>query len=121
MNNARHVDNLERMVAFCENNSDCRCAVLLNYFGECGKICHDFQTMCDICKTKMVKATESDFQIGGKRKRFVIKGEKKAILVLSYETERYPDNGKLNSLAQETGLPVASVVGWFKNQRRTKK
>ena len=62
MNNARHVDNLERMVAFCENNSDCRCAVLLNYFGECGKICHDFQTMCDICKTKMVKATESDFQ-----------------------------------------------------------
>ena len=69
----------------------------------------------------MVKATESDFQIGGKRKRFVIKGEKKAILVLSYETERYPDNGKLNSLAQETGLPVASVVGWFKNQRRTKK
>ncbi|KAB7499389.1 Bloom syndrome-like protein [Armadillidium nasatum] len=49
-----HYDNLFRMVAYCENKTDCRRAQLLNYFGEifdredCRK---SVATMCDNCRT----------------------------------------------------------------------
>ncbi|XP_052100493.1 recQ-like DNA helicase BLM [Mytilus californianus] len=51
-----HIDNLFRMVQYCENVADCRRAQLLHYFGE-----HDFDTdtcdsfrgsICDNCVSK---------------------------------------------------------------------
>ncbi|XP_012280002.1 Bloom syndrome protein homolog [Orussus abietinus] len=50
-----HMDNLFRMVAFCENKTDCRRVQQLNYFGE---IFHQEQcianksTSCDNCRNK---------------------------------------------------------------------
>jgi bloom syndrome protein len=47
-----HTENLFRMVAYCENKTDCRRAQLLHYFGELfdSKICRDSaETACDTC------------------------------------------------------------------------
>lgn len=47
-----HLDNLFRMVAYCENKTDCRRAQLLQYFGEVfeSKLCKETpETACDIC------------------------------------------------------------------------
>ncbi|XP_035659314.1 Bloom syndrome protein homolog [Branchiostoma floridae] len=49
-----HMDNLLRMVQYCENESDCRRAQLLHYFGETDfnpELCtSDPRTTCDNCK-----------------------------------------------------------------------
>lgn len=47
-----HTDNLWRMVAFCENQTDCRRTQQLNYFGENfdRKLCIATRaTTCDSC------------------------------------------------------------------------
>jgi bloom syndrome protein len=47
-----HLDNLFRMVAYCENKADCRRAQLLQYFGELfdTKLCKQSpETACDNC------------------------------------------------------------------------
>ncbi|XP_038070816.1 Bloom syndrome protein homolog isoform X2 [Patiria miniata] len=48
-----HLDNLYRMVQFCENSVDCRRVQLLNYFGETTytkeKCLQNRQTACDNC------------------------------------------------------------------------
>ncbi|KAG0728059.1 Bloom syndrome [Chionoecetes opilio] len=48
-----HFDNLWRMVAFCENHTDCRRVQILNYFGEVydrEKCRRTIQLACDNCK-----------------------------------------------------------------------
>ena len=51
-----HMDNLYRMVQYCENKTDCRRAQLLGYFGElfdkerCKEIT---QAVCDNCNSKV--------------------------------------------------------------------
>ncbi|PSN41142.1 hypothetical protein C0J52_05200 [Blattella germanica] len=53
-----HLDNLWRMVAFCENRTDCRRALQLNYFGENfdRKLCIETRaTTCDNCEQQCVK------------------------------------------------------------------
>ena len=50
-----HMDNLYRVVQYCENVIDCRRAQLLHYFGETtfdAKDCiNDEQTVCDNCES----------------------------------------------------------------------
>ncbi|XP_072038098.1 uncharacterized protein [Amphiura filiformis] len=51
-----HIDNLYRMVQYCENQVDCRRAQVLNYFGETGydrENCRaSRQSTCDNCMSK---------------------------------------------------------------------
>ncbi|XP_014238784.1 Bloom syndrome protein homolog isoform X2 [Trichogramma pretiosum] len=50
-----HMDNLYKMVAFCENRTDCRRTLQLNYFGEIfdrKKCMSKRQTTCDNCKNQ---------------------------------------------------------------------
>lgn len=54
-----HVDNLWRMVAFCENKTDCRRALQLSYFGEHfdRKTCKSMpRTVCDNCDSKVISS-----------------------------------------------------------------
>lgn len=51
-----HMDNLFRMVSFCENKTDCRRALQLNYFGEIfnrEKCIENKSTACDNCRCKV--------------------------------------------------------------------
>lgn len=51
-----HMDNLFKMVSFCENRTDCRRALQLNYFGEVfdRKQCiANKATSCDNCRSKV--------------------------------------------------------------------
>lgn len=51
-----HLDNLFKMVNFCENTTDCRRALQLNYFGEMfnREICiSNKQTACDNCRNQV--------------------------------------------------------------------
>lgn len=53
-----HLDNLFKMVAFCENKTDCRRALQLNYFGELfdRSICvQNKLTSCDNCKNQVYR------------------------------------------------------------------
>jgi len=48
-----HLDNLARMVGYCENKTDCRRAQQLDYFGEIfnAELCkQDKATICDNCR-----------------------------------------------------------------------
>lgn len=50
-----HMDNLFKMVAFCENKTDCRRSQQLNYFGEIferEKCLSNKTTSCDNCRNK---------------------------------------------------------------------
>ncbi|XP_076249290.1 Bloom syndrome helicase isoform X2 [Calliopsis andreniformis] len=65
-----HMDNLFKMVSFCENRTDCRRALQLNYFGEVfdRKQCMaNKATSCDNCRCKddfiMLDATSQAKQI----------------------------------------------------------
>lgn len=51
-----HMNNLFKMVAYCENTTDCRRAVQLNYFGEIfdRRICiSNKSTVCDNCRNQV--------------------------------------------------------------------
>lgn len=51
-----HIDNLWRMVAFCENKTDCRRGLQLSYFGEHfdRKVCRaNARTTCDNCESRV--------------------------------------------------------------------
>lgn len=51
-----HIDNLWRMVAFCENKTDCRRALQLSYFGEHfdRQACRsNAATVCDNCDSQV--------------------------------------------------------------------
>jgi bloom syndrome protein len=51
-----HMDNLFKMVAFCENTTDCRRALQLNYFGEIfdrQQCISNKTTACDNCRSKV--------------------------------------------------------------------
>lgn len=54
---ATHMDNLYKMVAFCENTTDCRRTLQLNYFGEIFNrdqcIANKVAT-CDNCRSKVM-------------------------------------------------------------------
>ncbi|XP_078047077.1 Bloom syndrome helicase isoform X2 [Augochlora pura] len=65
-----HLDNLFKMVSFCENKTDCRRALQLNYFGETFDRQHciaNKATSCDNCRNKddfhMLDATDHAKQI----------------------------------------------------------
>ncbi|XP_076288509.1 recQ-like DNA helicase Blm isoform X2 [Lasioglossum baleicum] len=65
-----HMDNLFKMVSFCENKTDCRRALQLNYFGEVfdrEQCIATKATSCDNCRNKedftMLDATDSAKQI----------------------------------------------------------
>ncbi|XP_015515490.2 Bloom syndrome protein homolog [Neodiprion lecontei] len=65
-----HMDNLYRMVAFCENTTDCRRVQQLNYFGEIFKkesCIANKKTTCDNCRNKdkyeLVDVTEDAREI----------------------------------------------------------
>ncbi|XP_065568464.1 recQ-like DNA helicase Blm [Artemia franciscana] len=52
---ARHIDNLWRMVAYCDNLTDCRRSIMLDYFGEIfdREICRaNARHACDNCSVK---------------------------------------------------------------------
>lgn len=62
----QHIENLHRIVQYCENYTDCRRAQQLNYFGENfnRQICiSSARTICDNCSNiklyKMIDATEA--------------------------------------------------------------
>ena len=60
-----HMDNLFKMVAFCENKTDCRRALQLNYFGELfdRSICIGRKdSTCDNCRSQ-VRAINLIFNI----------------------------------------------------------
>ena len=48
-----HIDNLYRMVQYCENEADCRRVQLLEYFAEMfdPALCRDGSTPCDNCQS----------------------------------------------------------------------
>lgn len=48
-----HLDNLYRMVQYCENETDCRRAQLLQYFAETfdSSLCRNGSTPCDNCQS----------------------------------------------------------------------
>ncbi len=48
-----HLDNLYRMVQYCENDTDCRRAQLLQYFAETfdSSLCQNSSTPCDNCQS----------------------------------------------------------------------
>ena len=50
-----HLDNLYRMVQYCENEADCRRVQLLEYFAEKfdSSLCKDGSTPCDNCQSKV--------------------------------------------------------------------
>lgn len=51
-----HFENLWRMVAFCENKTDCRRSQILNYFGEIFRredCQQNRETACDNCKSSV--------------------------------------------------------------------
>ena len=56
----RHLDNLYRMIQYCENESDCRRAQLLGYFAEQfdPEVCKSSSTPCDNCHSKVPYRTE---------------------------------------------------------------
>ncbi|CAL7945068.1 unnamed protein product [Xylocopa violacea] len=65
-----HMDNLFKMVSFCENKTDCRRALQLNYFGEIfdrQQCIANKSTSCDNCRCKddftMLDATNDAKQI----------------------------------------------------------
>ncbi|XP_072758211.1 uncharacterized protein Blm isoform X2 [Anoplolepis gracilipes] len=65
-----HMDNLFKMVAFCENTTDCRRSLQLNYFGEIfnrQQCISNKTTACDNCRCKeevtMLDATEDAKEI----------------------------------------------------------
>ena len=52
-----HLDNLYRMVSYCENCTDCRRAQQLHYFGERfqRELCKRMPTaVCDTCSSKVI-------------------------------------------------------------------
>jgi bloom syndrome protein len=52
-----HIDNLWRMVAFCENKTDCRRSLQLGYFGEHfdSQTCKsNTKSVCDNCDSEVV-------------------------------------------------------------------
>lgn len=55
-----HMDNLCQMVSYCENKTDCRRALQLNYFGEIFRresCIANKSTACDNCRTKVIYYT----------------------------------------------------------------
>ena len=56
----RHLENLYRMVQYCENESDCRRAQLLEYFAEQfdSDVCKQSSTPCDNCQSQVPYRTE---------------------------------------------------------------
>lgn len=51
-----HIQNLYRIVSYCENKADCRRTLQLNYFGEQfdgSKCISNKETACDNCQTKV--------------------------------------------------------------------
>lgn len=51
-----HIQNLFRIVSYCENKADCRRSVQLNYFGEQfnDDLCiSNKETACDNCRNKV--------------------------------------------------------------------
>jgi bloom syndrome protein len=61
-----HIDNLWRMVAFCENKTDCRRSLQLGYFGEHfdSQTCKsNTKSVCDNCNSEViVHVVELDFK-----------------------------------------------------------
>lgn len=52
----RHLDNVFKIIAFCENKTDCRRSMQLNYFGELfdRSLCMaNKQTTCDNCRDQV--------------------------------------------------------------------
>lgn len=52
-----HLDNLYRVVQYCENKTDCRRVQQLNYFGEIfdSSLCINSKQACDNCLSKVKK------------------------------------------------------------------
>jgi len=51
-----HIQNLFRIVSYCENKADCRRTLQLNYFGETfddKKCILNKETTCDNCRNKV--------------------------------------------------------------------
>lgn len=56
----QHMDNLFRMVQYCENETDCRRSQLLGYFAESfdSSLCKNSSTPCDNCLSRIPYSTE---------------------------------------------------------------
>lgn len=51
-----HIQNLFRIVSYCENKADCRRTIQLNYFGETfndNQCISNKETACDNCQNKV--------------------------------------------------------------------
>ncbi|XP_032687274.1 Bloom syndrome protein homolog isoform X2 [Odontomachus brunneus] len=116
-----HMDNLFKMVAFCENTTDCRRSLQLNYFGEIfnrDQCISSKVTACDNCRCKdeitMLDVTEDAKAImKGVRD---INNKKLCSLTLVYLTEIF--KGCDLKKIRESGLTNHPLYGRGKSWKR---
>ncbi|KAL6428433.1 hypothetical protein ACFW04_008600 [Cataglyphis niger] len=117
-----HMDNLFKMVAFCENTTDCRRSLQLNYFGEIfdrQQCISNKTTACDNCRSKeeitQLDATEDAKEIMKAVRDINNRKNCKLTLILLSHIFKGSDLKKI----RETGLTKHPLYGrgksWDKN------
>nr|XP_050869431.1 recQ-like DNA helicase Blm [Vespula vulgaris] len=116
-----HMDNLFKMVSFCENKTDCRRALQLNYFGEIfnrEKCIANKSTACDNCRCKaeftMLDATNYARQIMKAVREINQKKNSKLTLVFLTDIFKGSDLKKI----RESGLTNHPLYGQGKSWSR---
>ncbi|XP_015186899.1 PREDICTED: Bloom syndrome protein homolog isoform X2 [Polistes dominula] len=116
-----HMDNLYKMVSFCENKTDCRRALQLNYFGEIfnRELCiANKSTACDNCRCKseftMLDATDSAREIMKAVREINQKRNSKLTLVFLTDIFKGSDLKKI----RESGLTSHPLYGQGKSWNR---
>ncbi|XP_012267844.2 Bloom syndrome protein homolog [Athalia rosae] len=115
-----HLDNLYRMVAFCENTTDCRRVQQLNYFGEIFKkesCLANSTTTCDNCRSKdkfeMIDATEDARELVKAVQDF---GKRKGVTLLQItEIFKGSDLKKIRDAGQNNHPIFGRGKNWKKN------
>lgn len=116
-----HMDNLFKMVSFCENKTDCRRTLQLNYFGEIfnrEQCMANKSTACDNCRCKeeftMLDVTDSAQQIMKAVREINQRRGCKLTLVLLTDIFKGSDLKKL----RESGLTTIPLYGKGKSWNR---
>ncbi|XP_035730274.1 Bloom syndrome protein homolog isoform X1 [Vespa mandarinia] len=116
-----HMDNLFKMVSFCENKTDCRRALQLNYFGEIfnrEKCIENKSSACDNCRCKaeftMLDATNHARQIMKAVREINQRKNSKLTLVFLTDIFKGSDLKKI----RESGLTNHPLYGQGKSWNR---
>ncbi|KAK2579825.1 hypothetical protein KPH14_007511 [Odynerus spinipes] len=116
-----HMDNLFKMVSFCENKTDCRRTLQLNYFGEIfnrEQCIANKSTACDNCRCKdeftMLDVTDAAQQIMKAVREINQKRNCKLTLVLLTDIFKGSDLKKI----RESGLTNSPLYGKGKSWNR---